>query len=140
LEDFWTYLWKLLLLNESIRNKQEYLLIPTPMYFFRQFSRWYNHSEVLANNIWKITWIKVNNKIVKRIKNTKQQSKLSKKDRLSNLKEAFSVNRKLLKKLKIKKLILVDDIVSTWTTLNEISELLRKSWTRKIIWLCIASH
>ncbi len=140
LEDFWKYLWKLLLENENFENKIDYLIIPVPMYFFRKFSRWYNHSEILAKNIGKYTWIKVNTKLIKRVKNTGQQSKLSKKDRLTNLKNSFEINKKILDKLDKKiKIILIDDIISTWATINEISELLRKAWIRKIIGLCIAS-
>jgi predicted amidophosphoribosyltransferase len=33
----------------------------------------------------------------------------------------------------------VDDVVSTGTTLNEISKLLKKQWIKKIYGLCIAS-
>ena len=166
LEDFAVYLSQLLIENEStcssfpskgeriqdrgltIENKNinsnfnplNYLLVPVPMYFFRKFSRWYNHSELLARNIWKITWIKVNTKLVKRVRNTRQQSKLSRENRLTNLKNAFKVNKKQVDKLDKKtKLILIDDIISTWSTINEISEVLRKAWIREIIGLCIAS-
>ncbi len=125
-------------LNKETKDK--YLLVPVPMYFFRKFSRWYNHSELLAKNIWKITWIKVSTKLIKRIRNTRQQSKLSREDRLINLKDAFKVNKKQVDRLDKKiKLILIDDITSTWSTINEISEALRKAWIREIIGLCIAS-
>ena len=38
-----------------------------------------------------------------------------------------------------KNIIIVDDIISTWTTLNEMAKILKKNWAKKVIWLVIAS-
>ena len=46
----------------------------------------------------------------------------------------------MLDKLDKKVFILVDDVVSTWTTINEISKILKKSWAKNIIALVIASN
>lgn len=140
LEDFWFYLWELLERNEYIKNNEDYLIIPVPMFFSRKFSRWYNHSEILAKYIWEEIWIKTSNKIVKRIKNTRQQSKLSKKERELNLKDSFKISRKLKDIIDKKNIILVDDIISTWTTINEISKILKENWVKSITWLVVASN
>lgn len=139
LEDLVIYLSKLFLLNENIFNFDNYLIIPAPMSFFRKLKKWYNHSEILAKEISKITWIEYRKNILKKFKNTKQQSLLSKKDRELNLKNAFKINKKYLEKIELKKIIVIDDVISTWTTLNEISKVLKQNWALKIIWLCIAS-
>jgi predicted amidophosphoribosyltransferase len=34
---------------------------------------------------------------------------------------------------------LVDDVISTWTTVNEISKILKQNWAKKVITLTIAS-
>ena len=139
LEDFAVYLSENLLKNENIFNKENYLILPVPMNFIRKFKRWYNHSEVLAKEISRITWINFNKNILKRVRNSIQQSKLSKKQRELNLKETFKINQKYMSELDFKKIIIIDDVVSTWTTINEISTILKQSWALKIIWLCIAS-
>ena len=73
------------------------------------------------------------------MRNTKQQSKLDRKTRLDNLKNSFTFNEKYLNLVKDKKVIIVDDVVSTWATINEISSILKQKWVKKIIWLVVAS-
>ena len=141
-EDFWKYLKDLLLKNigDLWLAKSDFIIIPVPMYFLRKLYRWYNQSEILANYIWEFSKIKVENKLIKRVKNTRQQSKLSKGDRRQNLDKAFKINKKILDKLDKKVFILVDDVVSTGTTINEISKLLKELWVKNIIALIIASN
>lgn len=138
-EDYWNYLWAKILENLNDKNLWNYKLLPVPMNFFRKIFRWYNQSEVLAKYISKNTWIWLENKLIKRARNTRQQSKLNKNDRWKNLEKAFIINKKLLDKLDNKNFIIVDDVVSTWTTINEISKILKNSWAKKIIGLAIAS-
>ena len=73
------------------------------------------------------------------MRNTKQQSKLDRKTRLDNLKNSFIFDEKYLNLVKDKKVIIVDDVVSTWATINEISSILKQKWAKKIIWLVVAS-
>jgi hypothetical protein len=47
------------------------------------------------------------------VRNTKQQSKLDRKTRLDNLKNSFTFDEKYLNLVKDKKVIIVDDVVST---------------------------
>lgn len=140
-EDFWKHLSDLLIKNiwDLWLRKSDFIFVPVPMYIFRKFYRWYNQSEILASYISEFSKIKQENKLIKRVKNTRQQSKLSKKDRWQNLENAFKIDKKLLDKLDKKTFILVDDVVSTWTTINEISKLLKQNWVEKVIWLVIAS-
>lgn len=139
LEDLWEYLSDSLILNKKLKNKWEYTIVSVPMYFLRRFKRWYNHSDILAKQVSKESWIIYNKKIIKRIKNTFQQSKLSKKERERNLKLSFKFHNKYLSDIKNKRIILVDDVVSTWTTLNEISKLLKIAWAKEVVALVVAS-
>lgn len=139
LEDFAFYLKDKLIENENIYTKENYIIIPVPMNFFRKLKRWYNHSDILAKELSKLTWIEYNDKFLKRVKNTKQQSKLSKIERELNLKNVFLFNKKYENFLDFKKVILVDDVVSTWSTINEVSRILKENWVLKVVWLCIAS-
>jgi len=152
LEDIWDYLSDSLLLNEKtqsklqrniggsgIENKEDYVIISVPMYFLRRFNRGYNHSDILAKIVSKNTWITYKKNIIKRVENTIQQSRLNKEDRVKNLHNCFNANEKYLDDLKNKTIIIVDDVISTWTTINEISKILKKSWIKKVIWLLVAS-
>jgi len=130
---------KLLKQNLWILNNKNILITNAPMWFFRKLSKWYNQSEILASEVSKILWIKHEKNIFKKVKSTRQQSLLSKEKRQKNLQNAFKINKKHIDKLDNKTIILLDDVISTWTTINELSKLLKTNWTTKIIWLCIAS-
>lgn len=141
LDDLAYYLWNLLLENIGDLNytKNDYILISSPMYFFKKLKRWYNVSEILASNISKNIKIDYNKNIIKKVRNTWQQSLLSRELRIINLDKAFKINKRYIDKTDKKVFIIVDDVVSTWTTINEISKLLKEAWANYIIWLVIAS-
>ncbi len=137
LEDFAFYITK----SEEFKNiyVEDSIIIPVPMYFFRKLKRWYNQSYILAKFISNFMWRKCEDNIIKRIKNTRQQSHLSRQDRLHNLDNSFRINKNYIDNIIWKTVYIVDDVVSTWTTLNEIAKLLKYNWALKVIWICIAS-
>lgn len=139
LDNFWLGLSNLFFENEIVLNKNNYIIIATPMHFLRKIKRWYNHSEVLAESISKKTSILYYHNMTKKIKYTKQQSKLSKNDREINLKDSFQINKKYLELIKWKNIIIVDDVISTGSTINHLAKLLKDNWANKVIWLVIAS-
>ena len=138
-EDFWYYLSELFFENEIYKNTNDYIIIFPPMWFFKKLKRWYNHSEILAKIISKKTNIELWKWFIKKIKITRQQSKLSRKDRLVNLKDSFKIAKNKIDKIDNETVIIVDDVISTWTTINEISKILKEVWVKKVIWLIIAS-
>ena len=74
----------------------------------------------------KICQIDYNNSLVTKARNTKPQSHLSKIQRVENLQNAFKINTNELKQYQNKTVIIVDDVVSTGTTLSEMAKLLKK--------------
>lgn len=138
LEDISFYLWEKLFLHIQ-EKKQEVILVSTPMYFWKKFSRWYNQSEILVKNIANNFWLNYTTNLFKKSKWTKPQSHLSKIERIENLKWVFYINEKEFSKHNNKVFILVDDVVSTWTTFNECAKLLKNKWIKTIYWLSIAS-
>ncbi len=142
-EDFWELLIEKMIkhMPDELKTfkKQDFIVIPAPMNFFRKLKRWYNHSEVLAKYIALDFWFKFEKNIIKKIKNTRQQSKLKKENRLKNLNNSFKINKNKVDIIDNKIIILVDDIISTWTTVNEISKLLKEYNPKKIIVITIAS-
>lgn len=139
LEDLWKYSGEFLVDNLKIENKQNYIILPIPMNFWRKSRRWYNHADVLAKYLSKASGISYNTKIIKRVKNTLQQSKLTKTERLSNLDGAFSLDQKYKEKLKGKKVILIDDVVSTGVTFLEVIAVLKNSGIESIDCFAVAS-
>lgn len=139
LEDIGQYMWEFLLEYLAPLNKENYIILPVPMNFWRKSKRWYNHADILAKHLSKWSWISYNTKIVKRIKNTLQQSKLTRNQRLSNLNWAFQIDQKHKHLLKNKHVIIVDDVVSTGVTFSEIISVIDKDEVKSIHCLAIAS-
>lgn len=134
LEDFSLYLKELLLSNID-ESEENIVLIQTPMHFLKKLKRWYNQSEFLIKGMW----LNKSFSIIKKVKSTKPQSHLSKIERIENLKNSFFVNKKEMNKYLNKTFVIVDDVVSTWSTINEIAKVLKENWAKKVYWLCIAS-
>lgn len=127
-------------INNNISNLNNTIVLPVPMFFIRKILRGYNQSDILAQNVAKNIWLYYNNSVLKRWRHTRQQSKLSQEDRIENLTNAFKINKKYLDMIDKKSIILVDDVISTWSTVNEIAKLLKQNWAKKVIVLCLASN
>ncbi len=108
--------------------------IPLSTARFRE--RGYNQSEILAKSFSKKTQIKLNKQILNRKKSTLIQVDLNRKDRLKNMESAFwFVGRK---KIKGKKIILIDDVATTGATLQNAAKVLKNAGAEKITVLIIA--
>jgi len=120
-------------------KKEDFLIISPPMSFFRKLKRWYNHSEILWQNIASYFWFIYEKNLILKAKHTRQQSKLNRQDRLLNLEKAFKIDKSKVDIVDNKIIVLIDDVISTWTTINEISKILRDYKPRKVIVVTIAS-
>ncbi|PCG21119.1 ComF family protein [Brachyspira sp. G79] len=92
----------------------------------RLLERGYNQSELIAKNISKILNIKLIDNIIIRKKETKALSSLnSKAERINMIQNAFLVNNDYHSFNKIN-LLIIDDVITTGSTLNEISKEIKK--------------
>lgn len=110
-----------------------------PMHFLRRWKRGYNHGDLLGKIVSKELQIPYLSNALVRKRYTKQQSKLHKKKRQDNIKDAFWGNIKILDSFKNKTVIIVDDVVSTGSTLLEASKILKQHGVKRVIGLVIAS-
>ncbi len=118
----------------NINDKREFQVVPTPLHKNRIKKRKYNHMELVAEEFCKLNGYTLNCELIKRIKDTKPQYKLSRKERLSNLSDAFEVN---ISKDQGKPVLILDDICTTGATFEEMINVLHKNGITDII--CIAS-
>ena len=124
----------------SATEKENYMLASVPLHWMRKMTRGFNQSDILAYKISQLSHIKYNKHILYRRKITKHQSRLSKEDRLRNLDNAFAIRKQYKGMLQDKTIVLVDDVVSSGTTLNEIAKGLKQNWAKSVIGLTIASN
>lgn len=111
-------------------------LIPIPLHKNRLRKRGYNHSRLLAEGLSKKLSLNLI-ELLERTKNTKSQFGLKLKDRKDNIKDAFS----LLPNIPITQypnIILVDDILTTGSTLLEAANVLKRNGIRKVWGIALA--
>ncbi len=106
-------------------------LLPVPLHIKRQRYRGYNQSLELALQLGKKLGIGVNASLCQRIKNTDPQSKLPMKIRKKNVKGAFQlIDHKMPGHIAI-----IDDVITTGATVNEIAGLLKKAGCQRVdVW------
>jgi ComF family protein len=100
------------------------LLVPVPLHHVRKRSRGYNQSEVLAKELGRKLGHTSHPKLLQRIRPTISQTNLTAKDRLSNVTQAFRYGKG--KRLAGKKVLLVDDVMTTGATVNACAKTLKK--------------
>ena len=114
------------------------IIIPTPMHFFKLIKRKYNHISILAKLISKKVDIPYNSFALKKIKNTKNQKFLSKNQRINNVKGSFDIDDNYINLIKDKKVILLDDIITTGSTMFECAKILKQYNAKEISVLSLA--
>ncbi|WP_313339415.1 ComF family protein [Sedimentibacter sp.] len=121
-------------------NKENYLnydyIVSVPLHRSKLRKRGYNQSELLARHIsnsLSIPYIDA----LKRIKRTKKQSEKSKEERRKNLKDAFLIKASSDKIIN-RSVLLVDDIYTTGSTVNECSKALITYGVSKVYVITIA--
>jgi len=122
-------------LGDYIRHIQPDALIPVPMYATKERVRGYNQAKVLAKALGKHLNIPVETDLVRRVRNTRALKTLNSKERLNNLKNAFILSRN---SVKLKTIIIVDDIYTTGSTIDAMSEVLLAAGVRNIYYIALA--
>lgn len=120
--------------NQELK-KGEWIFVPIPLSSTKLKKRGYNQSEILAKTLSKRFKIPVQN-ILKRERNTTSQVGLSNMDRKLNVKNAFILNTKYL--IQNTNVFLVDDVVTTGSTLKEAANVLKRNGVKKVIGLTLA--
>lgn len=111
----------------------DYTICAVPIHRKRFNKRKYNHMELIGKEFSKMTELDYDFNIIERIKDTPPLYKYKAGEREGILKNAFSVKQDLSSK----KILLIDDIVTTGTTIKNIVEELKKANCKNIKVFCI---
>lgn len=117
--------------------KGEVVVVPVPLYFLRKFDRGFNQSELLAKEICKKMGLPLS-LVLKRVRNTSQQMKLNRPNRLQNLQGAFRCKNP--ENIVGKTILLVDDVTTTGATLNECAKTLKSAGARQVFGVVVAKR
>lgn len=110
-------------------------IIPVPISRKRYRERGYNQSELIVKYLSKIAKIDYNKDVLIKSKNNLKQSRLPENQRKENVQDVYSI--KNTEAVIGKNIILVDDICTTGSTVNECSRVLKNSGASKVIVLSV---
>lgn len=115
------------------------LIIPVPMGPKRKRQKGYNQAELLAIQLAKIMDAEINMKILLRPKDTPHQVGLNRRKRRKNLSQAFMIPGERVKEIDKRTILLVDDVITTSTTLQECAKILLNKGAEKVFSVTIAA-
>ncbi len=110
------------------------IIIPVPLYPGKYKKRGYNQAAVLARELGKVLDIPVEERLLKRIRETAPQKNLTPRKRRQNLNGAFSVEKRRRVFLKSRSVLLTDDIYTTGSTVDEAAKTLKKAGAEKVFY------
>lgn len=110
-------------------------LVPVPVHRSKRQHRGYNQAELIANSIFRMTGIPVYKDLIIREKRTGPLKDLSLKARQNNIKGAFKVTENAVK---LKTIVIIDDIYTTGTTIDEMCRCIKSAFDCKIYFLTVA--
>ena len=122
-------------LGEQLRLWNPDAIIGVPLHKARERKRGYNQAEILASQISDKMGIPFEKKMVLRQKNTLPQKGLDALQRQNNLKKAFIIREN---DVKLDTVLIIDDIYTTGSTVDEIAKTLQLSGVRRVYFLALA--
>lgn len=109
-------------------------VVPVPISYMRKRDRGYNQTELITQELCKITGLKMNKEIIEKIKEIPPLSSMNKSQRAKMVKGAYKVSSDV----KGMRILLTDDIYTTGSTVNECARVLIKNGAKevKVLTLC----
>jgi len=103
-------------------------LLPVPLYKKRLKQRGFNQSIEISRALKKAWDVPIETGLIKRIRETQSQTGLDAKQRRKNIRGAFQV----CSKINYNHVVIVDDVVTTGSTVNELARLLKRNGVSKV--------
>ncbi len=107
-------------------------LVPVPLHWRRQWARRFNQSALLAEVIAKTSGVAVSYRALKRVKATPQQVGLSQSARAQNVQGAFRVPEDGKVEVAGRRLILVDDVLTSGATMDACARALLRAGAAQV--------
>jgi ComF family protein len=111
------------------------VVTPVPLHPLRRMGRGFNQSEILARHVARRMGLPMV-KALTRLRNTRPQSLLQPEERRRNVKGAFASRKPA--SIKGKKVLLVDDVAATETTVRECARALRRGGAAQVLVLTLS--
>jgi ComF family protein len=123
-------------LIEEEKNFSDFILIPIPLEKKKLKWRGFNQSEEIGKKLAENLKIPIFSNVLFKIKETRPQVELSEKERRENIRGCFLVKNKDL--IKNKKILLLDDVFTTGSTMEEAAKTLKEAGAKEIVGIVLA--
>lgn len=114
------------------------VVVPVPLYRSRLLKRRFNQSAVLARALTRTTGLAYAPLVLRRTRATQQQAGLTRQQRQDNVRGAFQVSDRARQKIAGKRIVLVDDVITTGATVSACARALQQAGADRIDVLAIA--
>lgn len=108
------------------------LIVPVPLHRWRLFRRRYNQSALLAQAVTRLVDRPTDSGILVRRRRTPSQGGLSRPRRIANVRGAFAIAGRRAEGLLGRRVLLVDDVMTTGATLSECARVLRRAGAAQV--------
>jgi len=112
------------------------LIIPVPLHSLKKAERGYNQSDYIAKGLSRESKIPFSTKTLKRIRYTQSQTTMNIEQRAENMANAFKVKHP--EDVTGRKILLIDDVITTGATTSECGKVLLSAGAEKIYAASIA--
>jgi len=119
----------------AVALEEKWPLVPVPLHRSRQMERQFNQAEEIARIIAMETGLPML-RLLKRVRRTETQTRLSRKQRMDNLRGAFALQHAISENSPLGYL-LVDDVFTTGSTVDECAKVLRKAGAGRVAVLTV---
>lgn len=124
-------------LRKMADTEQYDMVLSVPLHRKREFTRGYNQAFLISKALSRVLKMPECSGLLKRIRFTDTQSLLDKQKRHHNVKGAFGVTAP--ERIKGKAVLLVDDILTTGSTLDECARVLKQAGAIKVTAIVVAT-
>lgn len=114
------------------------MLVPVPLHRYRLFTRRYNQAALLSASLRKQCGLPHMPDLMRRVRHTKPQASLTRKERRRNVRGAFIVAPKHADTVRGKSVLLIDDVTTTGATVEACAKALKKAGAAQVFVLTLA--
>lgn len=106
------------------------IIAPVPLHALRLRERGYNQAGLMALEIGRVNNVAVDEKLLTRVRYTNQQAKFNKEERAENVRDAFALKKRA--HVDNQHIALVDDVLTTGSTMNECAKILKDNGANQV--------
>lgn len=115
------------------------IVIPVPIHIEKLKRRGFNHAELISRGFVKRTGLRSDPGALIRTRETQPMKGLGPEERRANISGAFAIRNSRLPRIEGARILLIDDIFTTGSTIDEIAKLLKSSGAETVDFLTFAA-